>query len=374
MRTVPLHNVNEIQELFDKTDLDAVVVISPRSLWCLTGAARAFARRPGYRRNSCAIAFRNAPPLLITGRFQEEPSRIFSWVRDMTTYSDYLESPLARAAEVLRLRGLASGKIGIEARAHTSEFYDDLVRGLDEAKLIACDDLLETLWTVKQPSEIVVLKDNLDQMAEAIAAALDKSNAGESEDTIHKCILAAMRRTGTASGWGSFVSGPRLTMLRALPSERILVSGDFFRIDYGYGRRNYPARFCRMGVVGQPNHRQLAEFERFTKAVQEAIQKVGPDQSGQQIFALLKQALSEAGFDPAGPPYGNALGIGENSERPGIHPGESLTTRPGMVLSIEPVVGTGFKVNQEIIITDTGNDPIRNEALPAWDDLLMISM
>jgi enoyl-[acyl-carrier protein] reductase III len=48
--------------------------------WVSMGAAKAaletlvryfaVARRPGYRRNSCAISFRGAPPLLVSGRFQ----------------------------------------------------------------------------------------------------------------------------------------------------------------------------------------------------------------------------------------------------------------------------------------------------------------
>jgi Xaa-Pro aminopeptidase len=373
MRAVPLHDVDEIQQIFEKTDLDAVVVISPRSLWCLTGAARAFARRPGYRRNSCAIAFRNRPPLLVSGRFQEEPSRIFAWVRDITTYSDYLESPLARAAEVLRRHGMASAKIGIEARAHTSEFYDDLRHGLDGAELIPCDDLLETLWTVKLPREIAVLEDNLNKMAEAISTAMTESRPGEREVDIHNRILATMRRTGTASGWGYFVSGPRM-MARALPTDRIVATGDLFRIDYGYGRRNYPARICRTGIVGQPDDHQSDSYRRFTTAVEQATQALGPGQTGEQIFNALVTVLKDAGFEPAAPAFGNAVGIGENIERPGIHPGEGMEMRPGMVVSIEPVVTTGFKVNQEIIITDSGNIPIVTKALGPWDTLVALGV
>jgi Xaa-Pro aminopeptidase len=128
---------------------------------------------------------------------------------------------------------------------------------------------------------------------------------------------------------------------------------------------------CRTGVVGTLED-QTSRFRRFAEAVQRAMAQIGPEQSGEQIFTALKDELSREGFEPAGSAFGNGVGIGENIERPGIHLGETMETRPGMVLSIEPIVSIGFKTNLEIIIRDTGNKRIETKALPV-DDLLTIS-
>ncbi len=373
MRSVPLHEVSEIQRVFAETDLDAIVVLSPKNLWCLTGAARAFGRTPGYRRNSCAIAFRDAEPLLISGRFQEEPSLIFSWVKYITTYSDYLESPLTRAAEVLAKRGLGTGKIGIEARAHTTEFYDDLVAGLPNAQFIPCDDLLETVWTVKQPKELDVLERGLQKLSGAINAALAQSKVGDTEEMVHKRILSLTRRTGTASVWGTFVSGDRFSMLRGLPSERVLQSGDLFRVDYSLADRNYPARICRVGVVGSATDAQLASYQHFVQTLNTIVGQIKPGQSGAQIFGSAKAALAAEGFEPAGESFGGNLGIGIYLERPMIRAGETSEIKPNMILSIEPAANPGYKVNQEIKITEDGNMLIAANGLPSIDDFLVIS-
>jgi Xaa-Pro dipeptidase len=372
MRSVPLHDVNDIQQVFDATDLDAIVILSPRNLWLLTGAARAFGRTPGYRRNSCAIAFRNAEPLLITGRFQEEPSLIFSWVNQITTYSDYLESPLTRASEVLMKRGLGAGKIGIEARAHTTEFYDDLAAGLPGAQFIPCDDLLETVWTIKQPKELDVLERGLQKLSGAIAEALAQSKAGDTENTIHKRILSLARRTGTASVWGTLVSGERLPALRGLPGERVLQAGDLFRIDYSLAERNYPARICRMGVVGGAADEQRDSYQRFVSTLNAATRQVTAGQTGGQIFDLVNEELRKGGFEPAGESFGGNLGVGLYLERPIIRGGETYTAAPNMILSVEPAEKSGYKASQEIRIVDAGNVPIAGNTLPSLEELLII--
>lgn len=372
MRNKPLHNLDEIQRVFYNSNLDAVVLVSPRNLWGLTGAARAFARRPGYRRNSCAIAFRDTNPILISGRFQEEPSLIFSWIDDITTYSDYLESPLARAAEVLRQRGLASGRIGVEAWAHTTEFFDDLVQGLDNAEIVPCDDLLDEVWMVKQPEEIRVLEDNLHRMSAAIVAALEQSEAGEAEEAIHKRILAMMLRTGTASVWGTLVSGERLTSLSALPSQRKLMPGDMFRIDYGYVSRNYPVRICRMGVVGDATEEQQQAHKKFCEAFLSTFAKIGPNQTGQEIYEVIAEALARENLETNGASFGNAAGFGIEAERPRIQPFETMKTRPNVVLSVEPVTLSGYKTSAQIRITATGSHIVLPNSLPVMDQLLRL--
>lgn len=371
MRNVPLHDVNEIQQVFAENDLDAVVILSPRNLWALTGAARAFSRRPGYRRNSCAIAFRDRDPILISGRFQEEPSLIFSWIRDITTYSDYLESPLARAAEVLRAYGLASGLIGIEARAHTTEFFDDLVNGLEDAEFVPCDDALDRIWAAKTPEEIDVLTTNLEKMGAAINVALTECQEGEREETLHKSILAQMRRSGTTNIWGTVVSGDRLHSIRQLPSEQTLDAGKLFRLNYTYAARNYPARLCRMGAIGTATPEQRAEYQRFIQAVKAAIELIGPDQTGKEIFDNISTKLEEAGFESGSTSYGSALGLGI-VERPVIQPNETFKTQINMILSIEPSTADGFLVNQMLKITSSGHEVLNPSSLPSSEELLII--
>ena len=354
MRSVPLHDVNEIQETLSRANLDAIVVISPL-VWCLTGYPMSFGRRPGYRRNPCAIVYPNAEPTLVIGRFQEEITLIRSWARDVTTYSDYVESPLARAAEVLQHRGLASRRIGVESRFLTVEFAEDLINGLDkEAEIVPCDDLLDTVWASKKPAEIEVMKENLENLSKAVVAALEQSRAGETEETVHKRILATIRQAGVASAQGRVVSGERVSLSNALSGERVLSQGDLVRIEYSCLSRTYPARVGRMGVVGQPSDTQRATYERYIQAVQSATAHIRPNQSGCEIFHSMREALTEAGLQPVGSSAGRALGI-DFRERPILQAQEDFRTRPNTILCVGLAIAEGYKVSQEVQITTQGS-------------------
>ncbi|MDQ3692616.1 MAG: M24 family metallopeptidase [Chloroflexota bacterium] len=370
MRNVPLHDVEEIQAVLAEAGLDAAVVISPRCLWCLTGYPRWRGQRPGYRRSAVAIAYRNAAPTLVTGRYQEEISLMRSWVRDVTSFSDYLESPLARAADVLGRRRLASGRIGIESQFLTAEFADDLTNGLDGAEIVPCDDLLAGIWAVKKPAELEAMRRNLEKLSKLVESVLAESRAGETESTIHKRLLSALRHAGASEGWGRVVSGDRLSVPGALPSDRALSAAELVTIDYSGAFRAYPATVARMAVVGAPSDEQQALYNRYVRSLKLALDKLAPDQAGQAIFDIFQDTFQEEGLTLRGSTVGNAIGI-SYFERPSLRSGETLRTRPGMVLCIAPESLEGLKVSQEVEITADGSN-ILSDTLPTIDQILTI--
>jgi Xaa-Pro aminopeptidase len=367
-----LQAVDEIREALAKNDLDAAVVISPRNLWCLTGYPRV-GQRPGYRRSACGIAYPDAEPTLVTGRFQEEISLIRAWVRDVTAFADYVESPLAKAAAVLRKRGLASGRIGIESRYLVKEFYQDLIDELDEGvEVVSCDDLLDNVWSVKQLAEVRLMKQALEKGSNAIAMALDESEVGETEESVHKRILAAIRRGGSGSCWGRVASGERVSVPNALPGLRELSQGDLVRIEYSWLLRTYPARVSRMGVVGKASAEQDVVYARYIQAVKSAVAGIQPGQSGSAVFALLGSALEEAGFRMVGSSAGHALGIGFH-ERPRLHAHEEFQTRPRTILCVEPETAEGYKISLEVELMEHTSSVLSSSPLPRIEQLLTIS-
>jgi len=98
------------------------------------------------------------------------------------------------------------------------EFYEDLLRDLDGADVVPCDDLLDTAWVGKTPSEVERLEQaatgshgNRDGLAEIDARA--------SEEVIHQRILAHIRKLGRRPAWTAHFGCPR-TSRHALPSQR----------------------------------------------------------------------------------------------------------------------------------------------------------
>jgi Xaa-Pro aminopeptidase len=198
------------------------------------------------------------------------------------------------------------------------------------------------------------MKENLEKLSEAVLAALEQSQAGETEDIVHKRILATIRQDGIASVWGRLASGERVSLPNALAGKRVLGHGDLVRMDYSCTFRTYPARVCRMGVVGGPSEAQSATYERYLQAMQSAVARIGPDQSGGEIFSSARAALKEMGFQPVGSSVGYALGIAFE-ERPRLQAQEDFRTRAGMILCVEPQTAEGHRISQEVEITEDGS-------------------
>lgn len=370
MRSVPLHDVSEIQSVLRRDGMDAALVISPRNLWLLTGYPRWRRERPGSRRSACAIAFRDAEPILVSGRYQEEISLIRAWASHVTSYADYVESPLAKAAEVLGRRGLGKGRIGFESRYLPMVFFDDLASGLKGAELVPWDDQLDAVWNAKLPQEREVMRKNLDRLSGIVTTVLAASRTGDTEESIHKRMLAAIRGAGSPDCWGRVVAGDRIRTPNALPEPRPLNPGELVRVEYACTFRSYPARVARTAVVGPPSAEQAGSFRRYLSALRPAIAGVGAGQAGQEIHQRLASALSAGGFALKGSSAGSALGIAF-FERPAVHPWEGFCTMPGAILCLEPETADGYKASHEVEITTSGY-AILDSGGPALEELQVI--
>lgn len=370
MRNVPLHDVSEVQPVLAAAGLDAAVVISPRNLWHLTAFPMWRWQRPGYRRCAVAIAYPDAAPTLVSGRFQEEISLIRAWTRDVTTFSDYLDSPLARAAEFLGRRQLASGRIGIESEYLTANFADDLQNGLKNAEIVSCDDVLAGVWASRQPAELALIQENVEKLSRIIATIVAETQAGETEFAMHKRILAAIRQAGGNEGWGRTIGGDRRLIPAALPSEHPLQPGELVLIEYACAFRSYPARIGRMAVVGESNPDDQRRYERFVQALEATGGQIGPGQPGGEIFNLTRDTLEEAGFTVRGSTVGNALDIAYYG-RPTLRSQETLSTKPGMILSLEPETNDGLMASLVLEISKDGSTRVP-DALPPLGQLLRI--
>lgn len=370
MRNIPLHNVNEIQKQLADAGLDAAVVIAPRNVWCLTGYPRWRGQKPGYRRSAVAIAYPDAEPTLVTGRYQEEVSLIRGWVRDVRSFADYVESPTARGADVLRRKRRASGRIGLEFDFMTAEFSDELVAGLDKGEIVPCDDLFATTWAVKQPKELAVIRDNIRRLGGLVTEQIAATKPGQEEFDLHKRMVAAIHHAGSGEAWGRTVSGERVALLDALPSTNKLNTGDMVAISYSSAFRNYPGRIARMAIVGSVKAELRDRYRTYVRALEKAVAGIGPGQSGEEIDQSVRAALVDAGLKPRNKPSGHAIGLGYY-ERPSLRAGEKLRTAPGMVLTVEPETMDGLQVSMPIEITAAGNQPI-DTGLPPLSEFVVI--
>jgi Xaa-Pro aminopeptidase len=193
---------------------------------------------------------------------------------------------------------------------------------------------------------------------------------GESELTLHRRILAAIRQAGGNEGWGRTVAGERRLIPAAMSSERSLQPRDLVTVEYACAFRTYPARIGRMAVVGEPSDDDQQHYDRYVQALESMARQVGPGQSGREIFERTQSTFQAAGFAPRGSTVGNALDIAYYG-RPALSPAETLSTRPGMHLNLEPETSDGFKTSLLLEITEDGATRVP-DTLPPLEQFLRI--
>ena len=129
-------NVKRLKEKMAETGVDAVVAVSPENTYYLSGV---FIRTQISVRDRLALVVwpTGDEPTYIVCNIEESLARAHSPIKDIRTYVEFAESPIAKLAEVLEDRGLARGTLGIEERFFTAHSYHELQRRAPKARLPA---------------------------------------------------------------------------------------------------------------------------------------------------------------------------------------------------------------------------------------------
>ena len=148
-----LMNVEEFQRQLGQSGFDVVVATSMWNVFYTSGA---------YIHTQVSIPDRLALTVLpkkgddafLVCNIEESLARDESWIKDVRSYVEFAQSPIALLVDVLKEKGFADARIGIEKRHLTAIYYEELAKALPKAKIGAADDVLEHTRSIKTPGEI----------------------------------------------------------------------------------------------------------------------------------------------------------------------------------------------------------------------------
>ena len=268
----------------------------------------------------------------------------------------YTEQALSQAPdyEILRIAnsiadwfpGLISDskvkRLGFEAGDITIDLHQKLIDSLNKKKvateLVPVNGLVESLRLVKEPGEIELIKKAV-EIADATYEYIEGIiEAGMTEKKIAWEIEKCLRDGGSQTVPFEIIvaSGPNAALPHAMPTERVINSGDPIVIDMGARYQGYVSDLSRTVCAGAPDSTFKKVYHTVLDAQLAAMSIIKEGITGHGADRAARTVIKQAGYGEA---FGHALGHGVGlapHELPRLGPGAKEPLTEGMVFTVEP--------------------------------------
>jgi Xaa-Pro dipeptidase len=357
---VDLINLSRLEEKLVGAGVDVVVAAAPENTYYLAGV---FIRTQVSIRERMAVVVwpLSGEPTFVVCNIEESLARHNGTIKDVRTYVEYAETPIAKVLEVLRERKLEGKRIGVELGFLPARAFSELQHALPNAILVPIDEHLEAVRAVKTTGELDRIVTAFRRTEAAINEAWAESGTGDREKDIADRMLFAMLRHG-ASGLRhmTLTSGENTVHVHATPGDRTLRPGETILTDTGAHFSGFSSDMARMGIVGKPSPQRKAEYDRYREIYVKVLHFMRPGIRAKDVYAFTKSEYERAGFPMTMPHVGHSLTRMGGHENPMLHPRNDQLIEPGMLFAVEPGYtprpDQRYHIEDLVLITETGNE------------------
>jgi Xaa-Pro aminopeptidase len=254
-------------------------------------------------------------------------------------------------------------KLGFERDVVTYKQHDMFSSALDGVELVPTEGIVEMIRTVKDEHEIDAIRKAEALGDAAFSHVLDIIKPGMTEIEVALEIEWFMRKNG-AEGIGFDVivaSGERGAMPHGVASSKKLAKGELVVMDFGAIYHGYRGDMTRTVSLGKASPKQREIYDIVLRAQETALQGIRPGRTGQEIDALARKVIEDAGY---GENFGHGLGHGVGlaiHEEPRLSVTATEKLLPGMVVTVEPGIYVpgfaGVRIEDLVVVEEDG---IRN--------------
>ncbi|MDP4125816.1 MAG: Xaa-Pro peptidase family protein [Bacillota bacterium] len=262
--------------------------------------------------------------------------------------------------EVLSELGQKAQRVGFEGDFITFLGYERLKDALPQAELLSLPDLVSHLRSVKDKSEIELIRKAVRIADDAFAEVLKTVEIGQTEEEIGLNLEYAMRRAGASGGSFDFIvaSGLRSSMPHGTASSKQIQLGEFLTMDFGAIYQGYCSDITRTVFLGEPEEKHREVYEIVLAAQLAGIKAVAPGRTGKDVDAVARKIITDAGYgDYFGHGLGHSVGLAIH-EGPNLNMREERVLEPGMVITVEPGIYIpdwgGVRIEDIVLVTETG--------------------
>jgi Xaa-Pro dipeptidase len=298
----------------------------------------------------------------VTPGFEEQRAReLIKFSNDVRVWQED-DSPYRVIAGILRDRGAAAGKIGVEERVRFF-IFDGVRQEMPGAQFVSATPVTAGCRMIKSPAEIALMQRANDITLQAIGASFKTLKEGITQQQLSATVADATRRLGGTSDGALVIFGKYTAFPHGSVQPQKLREGDVVLIDAGCTVDGYTSDITRTSVFGKPTQRQrdVWDLEKRAQSAAFAAAKIGA--TCESVDAAARKVISDAGFGPGykvpGLPHRTGHGIGlDGHEWTNFVRGNTTKIQPGMCFSDEPTIAIygefGIRLEDCLHITESG--------------------
>src|SRR4051794_15406470 len=238
--------------------------------------------------------------------------------------------------------GLDGGeKLGFESHVVTVDGLDSLTEGHD-VQLVRASGTVEALREIKDAGELALLRLACEAADAALADLVERGGLrpGRTEREVSRELENLMLDHGAdAISFETIVAaGANSAIPHHRPTDAVLASGDFVKIDFGALVAGYHSDMTRTFVLGSADDWQLEIYDLVAAAQKAGREALHPGADLRGVDGAARQLIADAGY---GDHFGHGLGHGvglQIHEAPGIGATSAGTLLAGSVVTVEPGV------------------------------------
>ena len=277
------------------------------------------------------------------------------------------QSPYHLVAGILKDRGIASGRIGIEETVKYA-FSDGVAKAAPGATYTSADPVTARCRRVKSAHEVDLLRLANQITLKAFQNSLATIHEGMTHYELGRKISAEHAKLG-ASGGALVLFGEHAALPHGTVAPQILRKGDIVLIDGGCSVQGYEADITRTTVLGKPTDRQLKVWEIVHRAQAAAAKAARPGAACEDVDAAARKVITDAGFGPDYKYFTHRLGHGiglDGHEWTYLVRGNKTKLEPNMTFSDEPGIyipgEMGIRLEDIMVITESGGELLTGQA------------
>ncbi|MGE0043182.1 MAG: M24 family metallopeptidase [Vicinamibacterales bacterium] len=349
--------LEKARALMAENRLDAIYLEGGSSLFYFTGVRWGLSERPFV----CVIPAKGELGWVCPGFEEARARELVTGNADVRTWEED-ESPYLQIANILKDRGVATGRVGVEERLRFFIFSG--VR--KEAPAIDFTDaqpVTAGCRMIKSPAELALMQKASDVTIAAFRAAFQTFREGMTQGELRANIQAAHTALGAPGGSASVSFGEYTAFPHGSIEPQQLKVGDVIQVDGGCQIDGYQSDITRTTVLGTPTARQTEIWNLEKQAQAAAFAAIKPGVPCEAVDAAARKVITDAGFGPdykvPGLPHRTGHGIGlDGHEWTNFVRGNTTPLAPGMCFSDEPMIAIygefGIRLEDCLHVTEDG--------------------
>ena len=268
-------------------------------------------------------------------------------------------------------RAAADGvsRLGFESHVVTVDGFDAIQDAIKDAvgstELVRASGTVEGLREIKDAGELALLRLACEAADAALGDLIDRGGLrpGRTEKEVARELESLMLDHGAdAISFETIVAaGPNSAIPHHRPTDAVLATGDFVKIDFGALVAGYHSDMTRTFVLGKAADWQLEIYQLVADAQRAGREALHPGTELRDVDGAARKLIADAGYAEN---FGHGLGHGvglEIHEAPGIGATSAGTLLAGSVVTVEPGVYLpergGVRIEDTLVVADEGHTP-----------------